>query len=202
MAELPEYAFFVSDDTVYAGLYMACKTHISLKNGAQFDLVEKTDYPWNGKISFSVENWNGVPFRMMARVPGWAGGGFKELDTSKPEIEFDMTPQMLRANPKLEENENSVCIRRGPIVYCMEAEDASGWLMPQDSVFEEYVKDIEGEKVIALKTSALKLDSVCSGLYERIPKVTITKQPLELIPYFAWDNSGFQEMRIWIPVRY
>ena len=139
---------------------------------------------------------------MMARVPGWAGGGFKELDISKPEIEFDMTPQMLRANPKLEENENSVCVRRGPIVYCMEAEDASGWLMPQDSVFEEYVKDIEGEKVIALKTSALKLDSVCSGLYERIPKVTITKQPLELIPYFAWDNSGFQEMRIWIPVRY
>lgn len=202
MAELPEYAFFVSDDTVYAGLYMGCQTHFRLNNGAEFDLVEKTDYPWNGKVTFEVSNWNGVPFRMMARVPGWAGGGFRELDINNPQIEFDMTPRLMRANPKLEENENSVCVQRGPIVYCMEAEDASGWLLSADCTFEEYDKYIEGERVIALKTKALRLDSVCKGLYEAIHKVTISEQPLELIPYFAWDNSGFQEMRIWIPVRY
>lgn len=202
MAELPEYAFFVSDDTVYAGLYMACKTRIELKNGACFDLIEETDYPWNGKVSFRVENWNGVPFKLMARVPGWAGGGFRELDPMNAEIEFDMTPRLVRANPKLEENENSVCVMRGPIVYCMEQEDASGWLLRADSAFDEYEKDVAGERVIALKTRALKLDSVCGGLYERLPKVNVTEKTLELIPYFAWDNSGFQEMRIWIPVRY
>ncbi len=202
IAELPHYAFFTSADTLYTGLYMACRTHVELKNGARFDIEETTDYPWDGEIRFSITNWNGVPFRLMARVPGFAGGGYKELTGTNPVLSFDMTPFFVRAHPKLEENESSVCVQRGPIVYCLEDKNVQGVYIPSNARFTERRKSVCGEEVIALETDLYRLSSVSSALYERLGKVGISKETAELIPYFAWDNSGFQEMRVWLPFRY
>ena len=202
MAEVPEYAFSVNNDTVYTGLYMGCKTHFELDCGANFDLEEITDYPWSGEIKFKITNWNGVPFRFMARIPGWAGGGYRELDISDPHVEFEMKPMLIRANPKLEENENSVCVQRGPIVYCMEEDSVEGYLLNSGCEFDEYELDVGGERVIALKTRGCKLESTCEGLYEQLKPLKLKETEIRLIPYFSWDNSGFKEMRIWIPYRY
>jgi DUF1680 family protein len=30
----------------------------------------------------------------------------------------------------------------------------------------------------------------------------VEEVPVRLIPYFAWDNRGFGEMRVWMPVMY
>ena len=202
MAELPEYAFYQSDGTLYACLYMACKTHVRLNNGAEFDIEEKTDYPWDGKVAFEITGWNGVPFRFLARRPYWMGGGWTELSGTTPEIEIDLRPRLVRAHAKLEENEASVCVMRGPVVYCVEDADASGLYLPADAKFEPCEKRIAGERVIALKTGAYRLNRACEGLYGEVGDARLEACPLELIPYFDWDNEGFKEMRIWIPVRY
>ncbi len=202
MAELPEYAFYQSDDTLYACLYMACKTHVRLNNGAEFDIEDKTDYPWDGKVAFEITGWNGVPFRFLARRPYWMGGGWTELSGTTPEIEIDLRPRLVRAHAKLEENEASVCVMRGPVVYCVEDADASGLYLPADAKFEPCEKRIAGERVIALKTGAYRLNRACEGLYGEVGDARLEACPLELIPYFDWDNEGFKEMRIWIPVRY
>ena len=202
MAHLPQYAFFCGDDTLYAGLYMPCKTHVSLKNGAEFDIEEVTDYPWDGHVSFSISNHNGVPYRRLARVPAFVGGGFKELDINSPEITFDMTPRLIRAHAKLEENESSVCVMRGPIVYCVEDEDVSGLYLPAKAEFGEEKADICGEEVVRLTVKGWKLDKTADKLYDEVGDAALVPQEIKLIPYFEWDNAGFKEMRIWIPVRY
>ncbi|MBQ4227493.1 MAG: Hsp70 family protein, partial [Clostridia bacterium] len=51
----------------------------------------------------------------------------------------------------------------------------------------------------------IKFDSyerACEGLYGEVGDARLEACPLELIPYFDWDNEGFREMRIWIPIRY
>ena len=202
MAELPEYAFYQSDDTLYACLYMACKTHIRLNNGAEFDIEEKTDYPWDGKVAFEITRWNGVPFRFLARRPYWMGGGWTEMRGTAPETEIDLRPRLVRAHAKLEENEASVCVMRGPIVYCVEDEDASGLYLPANAKFDLCDRQIAGERVVALITSAYRLNSSCDGLYGEVGDARLEACQMELIPYFDWDNEGFREMRIWIPVRY
>ena len=202
IAELPQYAFFTSEDTLYTGLYLSCKTHIELKNGASFDIEETTDYPWSGEISFKITNWNGVPYKFLARVPAFAGGGYQELEGENPSVSFDMTPFLVRSHPKLEENESSVCVQRGPIIYCMEAEDAQGVYLSSQAQFSETRREIGGEEVVALATDIYRMSSVSGALYERLGNVTLSRERAELVPYFSWDNSGFKEMRIWLPVRY
>ena len=202
MAHLPQYAFFCGDDVLYTGLYMPCRAHISLKNGAEFDIEEVTDYPWDGRVSFNISNYNGVPFRLLARVPAFAGGGFRELDISAPELTFDMTPRLIRAHAKLEENESSVCVMRGPIVYCAEEEDLSGLYLPARAEFTEEKVNICGEEVVGLRTVGWRLSSTPGSLYEEVGDAALVPQEIRLIPYFEWDNAGFREMRIWIPVRY
>ena len=202
MAHLPQYAFFCGDDVLYTGLYMPCKAHISLKNGAEFDIEEVTDYPWDGRVSFRISACNGVPFRLLARVPAFAGGGFRELDINDPAIEFDMTPRLIRAHAKLEENESSVCVMRGPVVYCAEMEDLSGLYLSSNAEFTSERADIAGENVVTLKTKGWRLSSTPAGLYEEVGGAALVPEEISLIPYFEWDNSGFKEMRIWIPVRY
>ena len=211
MAELPSYAFYGSFDTLYACLYMACKAHIRLGNGAEFDIEEKTDYPWDGRVTFEISNWNGVEYSFIARQPFWMDRFDSEgkriwqwgfLEGRNPSIELDVRPRLVRAHAKLEENEAGACVMRGPVVYCVEQEDVSGLYLPADARFEEYEKNIDGERVIALKTKAYRLNKACKGLYSDVGEEKLEACELEFIPYFEWDNSGFKEMRIWIPVRY
>ncbi|MBQ3669136.1 MAG: glycoside hydrolase family 127 protein [Clostridia bacterium] len=202
IAELPQCAFFTSFDTLYTGLYMNCQTHIQLKNGASFDITETTDYPWSGDVSFRISNWNGVPYKLLARVPGFAGGGYKELTGETPSVSFDMTPFLVRSHPKLEENESSACVQRGPVIYCLEAESAEGLYIPSNASFTPERRLIGDEDVVTLKTEVWRMSSTSTRLYERLGKVSLKKDTVELIPYFEWDNEGFKEMRIWLPLRY
>ena len=202
MAELPAYAFYQGNDTLYACLYMACKTHVKLENGAEFDIEEHTDYPWDGEVSFEISNWNGVDFRFLARRPYWMGGGWEELRGTRPAFRIDLRPRLIRSHAKLEENEASVCVMRGPLVYCVEQPDVSGLYLPADAQFIEHETEIAGERVIALETRAYRLNKSCDGLYGEVGEAVLEPCTLEMIPYFDWDNSGFAEMRIWIPVRY
>jgi DUF1680 family protein len=41
-----------------------------------------------------------------------------------------------------------------------------------------------------------------NALYQTLSVKDKKQVPLRLIPYFAWDNRGFGEMRIWLPVQY
>ena len=91
---------------------------------------------------------------------------------------------------------------RGPLVYCVEQPDVSGLYLPADAKFTEHETEIAGERVIALETRAYRLNKSCDGLYGEVGEAVLEPCTLEMIPYFDWDNSGFGEMRIWIPVRY
>ena len=171
-------------------------------------------------------------FLLMIRVPGWAESGSVEYDgtsrriteedgssylplkvhdlkNSRIEVCFDMPARLTVAHPMVEEDGNQAAVERGPIVYCMESPDADvdtldDILMPSDAVFREEDYEICGQRLVALKTEAVVLRKKQNrdALYQTLRIDGIDRISVRLIPYFAWDNRGFGEMRIWMPLLY
>ena len=123
---------------------------------------------------------------------------------------FDMPAFLTRAHTQLEADENHVCVQRGPLVYCAESADTDSQslddlLLYADAAFTPEPYDIGGVRVVSLCTTAARLHAEGNdpnALYQPLLKPRLTPEPLRLIPYFAWDNRGFGEMRIWFPVAY
>ena len=130
-------------------------------------------------------------------------------------IDMPMKPVLVEANPLVEEAKNQVAIRRGPIVYCLEGQDISQLpnssrqvrindiAIPADIQFTERKMVIGGHKVTALEGDALLVneDSWRTDELYRVlrPRQRQTTR-IRLIPYYAWDNRGIDDMSIWLPL--
>ncbi|MDY3999281.1 MAG: glycoside hydrolase family 127 protein [Blautia sp.] len=184
IAESSEYIYMQTKDSIYTGMYGANHAHIRLENGAEFDITQKTDYPWDGTIKFEFSNIKqAVPFTLKLRIPQWTGSGriFKkgieiqnigeenrgtyfEVLVENPENDFvelqlDMPVRFTSAHSYVEENINQVAVECGPILYCLETPDADveslgDLLLPLDAVFKKVLFEIDGKRVIALETEA------------------------------------------------
>ena len=233
IAQSSEYAYSVTEDTVWIGLYGDNEAKVSLENASSFKIVQKTEYPWDGRISISFNDCvSDIPFKMNIRVPGWVENGyilvngkrFMELTPSnsssyvtvnidnpsltKIEIYFDMNVRLTISHPLVEENINQVAVERGPLVYCIETPDTSletldDLMIGVNAKFTPVSYEIKGRKVMALETSgySIKRSSYDTNkLYQTMKYSHMEDVPVRFIPYFAWDNRGFGEMKIWIPV--
>lgn len=127
------------------------------------------------------------------------------------DIRFDMPGRYIEAHPKVEENTSQVCVTRGPLVYCVESPDIQedtldGIMLLSDARFEEERYEIAGFPVVALRCDAAvtvrAAGSDLNALYQPLKVTGLKKTRLRMIPYFAWDNRGFGEMKIWLPIHY
>ncbi|MDC7286945.1 glycoside hydrolase family 127 protein [Blautia schinkii] len=184
IAESSEYIYMKGSDCVYTGMYGANTAHIALENGAEFDLVQATDYPWYGNINFSFRNVkSGQSFVLKLRIPQWVSTGsvkkngvelavlnksnagrYFEVLVENPredsvELILDMPVRYTVAHSYVEENINQVAVERGPVLYCLETPDApvdslGEVMLPSDAQFREVPYDIEGKNLMALETEA------------------------------------------------
>ena len=127
------------------------------------------------------------------------------------DVRFDMPVRYIEAHPKVEEDTMQVCVTRGPLVYCTEGIDTEedtldGVMLLSDAEFTEESIEIAGVPVIALRCdAAVTVRSSASdpnALYQPLQVKGLKKTSLRMIPYFAWDNRGFSEMKIWLPIHY
>lgn len=229
LMQAAEYAYMTDRDSVYAGLYGASKASFALENGAQFTLVQQTDYPWDGAISFHIRESNSKSFRIKLRIPGWCRSGAITLNGvqtaltqadagtyfsvpindpahDRLTLRLDMPVRLTAAHALVEENINQVAVERGPLVYCVESPDADidtldRLMLPYHAEFRLLPYDIANTQVIALETEAMvqvRPDHQPDALYETLFITGFQPVKTRFIPYFAWDNRGFGEMRIWI----
>lgn len=235
LSQASEYAYSVSEDAVWLGMYGASEAQIELENGARFTVKQSTGYPYDCRILLDItEVEQDVPAGFCLRIPGWAEKGrivlpdgsekqitredactyyrveAEKLEGARIEILFDMPARYTAANPMVEEDSCQVAVERGPLVYCMETPDVDvetmdDLLFASDAVFEPEPFEIQGRSMVALKGKALcqNRDGYDrNALYQRFRYNGVTEVDVRLIPYFAWDNRGPGEMRIWMPVMY
>lgn len=122
--------------------------------------------------------------------------------------DFDMPVRLMASNPMVEEDTNQVAVMRGPLLYCMEKADTRKTdfdciMLGADAVLEPEPFRVCGHELISLTGDAWSV--VRHGhdnerLYERLEIKGFRKIRLRLIPYYAWDNRGFGEMKVFIPL--
>lgn len=228
-----EYAYTVSADSVYTGIYGECDAVLTLENGASFTLKQKTEYPYNGKIVFEFENVScDRPVTLNLRIPKWAEAGsikvgaeerkldkttresyqavhIEKLAGTRVELELEMPVRFTMAHPMVEEDSQLIAVEKGPLVYCMESPDADIRTLDDiciniHSTFWENKIRIKDREIEVLETEAYQIlheDYDPDELYQSFTGEKKKSIPVRLIPYFAWDNREYGEMRIWMPWR-
>ena len=228
-----EYAYTVSADSVYTGIYGECDAVLTLENGASFTLKQKTEYPYNGKIVFEFENVScDRPVTLNLRIPKWAEAGsikvgaeerkldkttresyqavhIEKLAGTRVELELEMPVRFTMAHPMVEEDSQLITVEKGPLVYCMESPDADIRTLDDiciniHSTFRENKIRIKDREIGVLETEAYQIlheDYDPDELYQSFTGEKKKSIPVRLIPYFAWDNREYGEMRIWMPWR-
>jgi len=149
LAETNCYTYCVSDNAVWTVLYGANKWTGSIPAGPEVSITQKTDYPWSGDITISVEPKSPAEFSLMLRIPSWAqgasvvvkSGGEKKFEKSRlpvgeyfdlkrnwlagdtVELSLPMKVRMVEGHHLIEETRSQVAVLRGPVVYCLESAD-------------------------------------------------------------------------------
>jgi hypothetical protein len=230
IAEVQGWAYGLSDDAVWVHLYGGNVLDTQLSDGSPLRLVQKTQYPWDGKIAITVEKPPAKEFGLMLRIPGWAerasvwvNGRPSDLDCrpasyvalvrrwspgDRVEIDLPMKATLLEAHPLVEETRNHAAVVRGPIVYCLESVDLPKDVrlgdvrLPRDAQWKARHDPqlLGGVTLLQTEGCVAPAWEPAAALYRKASLISARRIPLRLIPYYAWCNRGQAEMSVWIPL--
>ena len=220
LCEAQEYAYSIKDDTLWVNLY----GQNTLKT-KDLEIEQATNYPWDGHITLTIKKAKTLRSIRM-HIPGWStdmslklnGEPILAEDLRQPrkwkkgdviELDLPMKARLMEANPLVEEAKNQIAVMRGPIVYCLEGQDIEGGhrindiAIPADIHFTEKKITINGHDMIALEGDALLVNNGLwsnQQLYRDLRPIEKKKVKIRLIPYYAWDNRGIDDMSLWLPL--
>ena len=108
------------------------------------------------------------------------------------------------ADPRVAANRGRTALRRGPLVFCLEAadngSDLDALLLPASAeLTAAFEPDLLGG-IVALRGTAQRLvsDAEAGGaLYSTVPPRSVPA-PITAVPYYAWDNRTPGEMQVWL----
>ena len=202
--QVPGLFYAFDADGVYVNLYASGKAKF-VWNNVPLEIIQQTDYPWDGKVELSVIPEKPVSFGLRLRIPGWCKEAKLSVDgqqvfvpvkngyavlhrnwtgKEKVSLELAMPVERIEAHPAVVANRGRVAIQRGPIVYCFEQADngrpVRSLVLARDPQFVvEFCPDLLGGV------------TVVHALDNRGQKWTA-------IPYYAWDHREAGEMVVWV----
>ena len=159
-------------------------------------------YSDSEKPAYSV-SVNGKPVDLDALDKGYVPvKNIKKGDVIR--IHFDMPVRTVVANKKVADDKGRVAVERGPLVYCAEAVDNQNEPVlrtvmskkPAFSLVDSYsIANTETQGAPAFTVKAIKTDAQI--LEETGNGVSVKNQQLTLIPYYAWNHRGADQMNVW-----
>ena len=179
---------YCGDKVVYVNQYMDSVSHFD-----GFDIRQKTNYPFDGKVRLTATK----DLLIALRIPAWCDeygirvngkrvtadndrGYVTIISSANDEIELDMDmkPKLNYADPRVEADRGKAAVSYGPFIMCAEGID-------NPYLNESVIKDGEIQAI----PGKFGLPAVI---------VPADPQPLYMIPYHAFANRGETDMRIWI----
>jgi uncharacterized protein len=226
LAAVGAYAYSHSASELVVNLYTDSTVTTTLA-GTKVSLSQKTDYPWDGKVRFTLRPERPETFTLSLRLPGWCDkpsltisgrklpgdprtksrkGYFSIKRLWKPgdtvELDLPMPPRRLYTDVRCRNNTGHVALARGPLVYCLEAHDngtdlAALLLPPKSKLTVKREPKLLGGVTTLLTTGLRERNIDPKSLYTTKPPGT-SKTKLKFIPYYAWANRGPAQMSVWV----
>ena len=232
IALLHNWFYSVSDAGLWLHLYGSNSVSTTLTDGSAIALTQQTDYPWDDMARITIEAAPAHEVSLMLRIPGWcddaslsingeasdaplAPASYVELRRAWKsgdviELRLAMRPRLIKAHPKAEEIRNHIAVMRGPIVYCLEGLD-----LPDDvSILDVYAPDdmrLTAKREDDLLGGVMTINGTARHITERNGSNALyleagneqeSELAITMIPYYAWNNRGVNEMTVWLPRRY
>jgi len=227
LASLGEYIYARSEDTLWVNLFVEGEAKVKIKD-RYIRLNTRTRFPFDGNVKISLEGHDGVEFNLAVRIPGYVdrynitadganigkegydkGYQYIRINGQKEiEINFDLTPKFIHANPLVRADSGRVAIMKGPLVYCFEEIDngsnlSACFVDTRQPITETYCEDMLGGTTV-LKVMGRKISQAgwSSDELYKDTEVTWEQKELTAIPYCYWGNRKPGEMLVWIKEYY
>ena len=224
LASLGEYIYLVEKDAIWINLFISSKTKTVITD-QEVSLDMQTNFPYDGHVRIAINSKIATVGKLFLRIPEYAkeykvlidgilvsplekqnGYCVLNLEFSNQiiDIEFDMKPRIVRANPLVKEDIGKVAIMKGPLVYCMEEVDNESnlpaYYIDSSSELKEYYDEnlLGGTMVIQCEGKKIVQDSWETKKLYSEQKATFEEKKLTLIPYPYWGNRKTGEMLVWI----
>ncbi len=199
LTQVSAYAYAASKDGLYVNLYGSNRLSTALPSGGKVSLAQQSEYPWDGKVSMTVEEAPKAAFAMFMRIPGWCDdnvtltvngqavntplkpGTYARIDRTwkkgdKIELNMPIRARLIESNPLVEESRGQVAVQYGPVVYCMEGLDIPKGFR---------LSDVKVPAGIQLKPQMTKIDGAPVMLLEG--QAVATAEP-------SWQGTLYREV--------
>lgn len=226
VASIGAYFYSVAADRLYVHLYNQNSAKLDLST-ASVELVQQTNYPWDGRVEFIVTPDRAAEFELALRIPAWCPSYTLDVNgvrqaapvengyaivrrawTAGDRVVLDlaMPVERIAPHPSIREDAGRIALQRGPLIYCLEETDNGGQLAnvaipvaaPLNSEFDPAL--FGGVAVVT--GQAVRIEPAAWGdeLYQPLSRVQMVHTPFQFkaIPYFLWANREPGEMRVWI----
>ncbi len=222
LASLGEYVVFQKGADLYWNLYLGAEVELEA-GGYSLRVRMTTDFPNDGKVKLEILTDGAYEGTLHLRIPqyvdrywicvegtktdGEVRTGYAGIPVHGPrcQVEFwmDLTPRIIRSNPRVRDNIGKVAVVKGPVVYCLEEQDNGpalhGWYLYPDTLKESYEETmLGGTTVIRGKGLRQELEGWEEDLLyaEKAPRWKETE--LTFVPYAYWGNRKPGEMLVWV----
>ncbi|SPO06043.1 uncharacterized protein DNG_08732 [Cephalotrichum gorgonifer] len=180
--------------------------------GTDVVITQKTSMPWDGRVTISVSGSVDLALRIPAWAEGWTSsvegkvenGYLYVTNPGEAEVHLDLPIKATKLYAHPNTGKDEICIRRGPLVYCMEDVDNDGVDIDFTQLIDGPVRDgtnitISGlDQVVPVIAQGRQLTAEKSdGLY-RAQAWTYEKgaRDITAIPYFLRANRGGNGARV------
>jgi DUF1680 family protein len=221
---LGRYIYSESPDGLWVNLFIAGQVNANVA-GKKVTLRQSGNYPWDGKIKFTVGVEAPQDFAIRVRIPGWAPSadfqvngekfsphvvnGYAEIRRSWSngdtiDLTLPMDIQRIEANPQVLYDHGKTALRRGPLFYCLEQADQEApveqIILPLGAQLEsQYAPGLLGGITVIKGQGLLRpLDDWKDVLYQPVHPATTQPVPITAVPYCIWGNRGLGKMAVWL----
>jgi uncharacterized protein len=202
--------------------------------GGEVELTVRTGHPWVGSTGIEVVRSNSPqPWDLSLRLPhGSNNGGTRVTLNDEPldpardgsyvrvtkhwragdrlEMYNEVPIRVLRPHWRADAVRGSVAVQRGPLVYCLDAEDLEEGTDVEDVVVDgtapfepadEVPNGLDGYVQVVINAQGRRVVDRVRRLYEDESSGAPGTEPLRLtlVPYFARGNRPSAAMRVWVP---
>ena len=224
ITSLGQYIYSLDRSCLYVHLFIGSQTRAVI-NDQPVTLSQETNYPWDGKVTVTLDIPNPAEFALAIRIPSWCASyqstindqligaelnkGYLKLERvwrrgDRIELNLEMPVGLIRAHPKVREDIGKVAIQRGPLIYCLEETDNGNrlWetvLSRNSKLSAEFAAELcGGAVVIRGDAERLRTDDVTNQLYGKAEAIRTEAVKIQAVPYYLWGNREPGEMLVWM----
>jgi len=221
VSELPNYIYASSGDRLFVNMFIGSDASIRLNNKTSVAISQKTNYPWEGKVTVNIDPEKQSAFSLSLRIPGWARGKENPYDLYRSDLRSSYT-LLVNGSPAQSVMTNGYAV----ISRKWKKGDQVELQLPMKPRFvsaNTQVKDLRNSVAIASGPIVYSLEAADNNNVEQlqidttaalqlqyrndllngvnvVTGKTVSGKTFTAVPYYAVGNREAKGYKVWLPV--